>query len=54
LLSIELGSDEDVCWTWCHHGEHGSFIIGYTILSQEQTDTPKKQPIGFFSLETKI
>ena len=50
LLSVELGLDEVVCWTWCHHGERGSFVVGYTIVSQEPTELPQKEPIGFFSL----
>lgn len=53
LLSVELGPDDDVCWTWCHHGERGSSVIGYTIVCQGQTDIPEKQPIGFFLLEEK-
>ena len=37
-LSIELGTDEDVRWIWCHHGERGSSVIGYTIVPREPTD----------------
>ena len=39
-LSIELGTDEDVRWIWCHHGERGSSVIGYTIVPREPTDAP--------------
>jgi hypothetical protein len=52
-LSIELGTDEDVRWIWCHHGERGSSVIGYTIVPREPTDATEKPPIGFFPLEEK-
>jgi hypothetical protein len=51
LLSVELGADEDVQWTWCHHGERGSSVIGYTIVTLEPIEVPEKRTIGFFSLE---
>ena len=53
MLSVELGADEDVQWTWCHHGESGSSVIGYTILAHEPLDTRQPRPIGFFPLEEK-
>jgi hypothetical protein len=53
LLSVELGADEHIQWIWCHHGERGSSVIGYTIASREPLDVPEKQPIGFFPLEEK-
>jgi hypothetical protein len=53
LLSVELATDEDIQWIWCHHGERGSFVIGYTIGPREAMSVPEKQPIGFFTLEEK-
>lgn len=53
LLSVELAKDEDVQWIWCHHGERGSSVIGYTIAPREPIEIPEKRPIGFFSLEEK-
>ncbi len=52
-LSIELGTDEDVRWIWCHHGERGSSVIGYTIVPREPTDATEKPPIGSLPLEEK-
>ena len=53
LLSVELGTDEDIQWIWCHHGERGSSVIGYTIGLREPLNVPEKQPIGFFALEER-
>lgn len=53
LLSVELGAHEDVQWIWCHHGERGSSVIGYAIVTPEPIEIPGKRPIGFFSLEEK-
>jgi hypothetical protein len=53
LLSVELGTDEHIQWIWCHHGERGSSVIGYTITPGEVVNVPEKQPIGFFPLEEK-
>lgn len=53
LLSVDLGADEDVQWIWCHHGERGTSVIGYTIASPEPIEIPEERPIGFFSLEEK-
>lgn len=53
LLSVELSAVEDVQWTWCHHGERGSSVIGYTIVPRERNEILEKRPIGFFSLEEK-
>jgi hypothetical protein len=53
LLSVELGANEDVQWIWCHHGERGSSVIGYTVVPRETIEIPKKRPIGFFALEAR-
>lgn len=53
LLSVELGTDEQIQWIWCHHGERGSSIIGYTIAAGEAMNFPEKQPIGFCPLEER-
>jgi hypothetical protein len=53
LLSVELTADENIQWIWCHHGERGSSVIGYTLASEEPVNVPDKQPIGFFPLEEK-
>jgi hypothetical protein len=53
LLSVKLGIDEELQWTWCHHAERGSSVIGYTIVSDEPTPIPEGRPIGFFDLEEK-
>jgi hypothetical protein len=53
LLSVELGANEDVQWIWCHHGERGSSVIGYTVVPRETIEIPKKRPIGFFALEDR-
>ena len=53
VLSVELAADEDIQWIWCHHGERGSSVIGYTIGPREAMSVPEKQPIGFFTLEEK-
>lgn len=53
LLSVELGANEDVQWIWCHHGERGSSVIGYTFVLPEPIEIPEKRPIGFLSLEEK-
>jgi hypothetical protein len=53
LLSVELSADEHIQWIWCHHGERGSSVIGYTLTSREPVNIPDKQPIGFFPLEER-
>lgn len=53
LLSVELAANEYIQWIWCHHGERGSSVIGYTITPREAMNVPEKQPIGFFPLEEK-
>jgi hypothetical protein len=53
LLSLELGADKDVQWIWCHHGERGSSVIGYTVVPRETIEILEKRPIGFFALEDK-
>lgn len=52
-LSVDLGADEELQWIWCHHGERGSSVVGYTILSREPTLIPENGPIGCFDLEEK-
>ena len=53
VLCVELAMDEDIQWIWCHHGERGSSVIGYTIGPREAMSVPEKLPIGFFTLEEK-
>ena len=53
VLSVELSIDEEVQWTWCHHGERGSFVIGYTIALREPNNLEQSRAIGFFPLEEK-
>lgn len=53
LHSVELVAGEQLQWIWCHHGERGSSVIGYTIASPEAMNAPEKQPIGFYPLEEK-
>jgi hypothetical protein len=35
LLSVELGPDEEVEWTWSHDPVRGSIVTGYTIVSRK-------------------
>jgi hypothetical protein len=51
LLSVDLRADEDVQWIWCHHGERGSVVIGYTLVPREPNDVEQSRGIGFFPLE---
>lgn len=53
LLSVELGVNEDVQWIWCHHGDRGSSVIGYSVAPREPVEIPETRPIGFFALAEK-
>jgi hypothetical protein len=53
MLSIEALAGSDVRWIWCHHGERGSSVIGYVVVSRESIQVLESRPIGFFPLEEK-
>lgn len=41
VLSVEVGSDEDVEWIWSHDRERGSHVTGYKIVARAPVRLPR-------------
>jgi hypothetical protein len=43
VLSVILGADEDVEWTWTSSADRVSYVSGYTVVKRENRG-PKPKP----------